>query len=141
MRAAIAILLLLSALCVSAQADPLCGTWRMTSGAAEFRITPSPTEPGHFEITLISCRDLSIDEGTRIGHATATATPGRYVARMSSAPGSRIDRKRSLVLTVRSDGSMSFQPYQAGKRVHLWRWIPYIFRVGILPDKQTQSDI
>ncbi|MDE6454050.1 MAG: hypothetical protein K2L27_07605 [Muribaculaceae bacterium] len=141
----LATLLLLWLACMlpatAAAPHPLEGAWRIISTGAEIEIRRSATDPDGFDITLLSSHDMSMPEGMHIGTATRTATPGRYVAAMRTQPSSPLHRTRRMVLTLRPDGALSFEPYTKGRTINLWRWIPYLFRVTVEKGYKAPSDI
>ena len=134
--------MLCCAACTFAQStDAIAGRWRMTGGGAEFSISPSATSAGVFTITLTDTDDMSLLPGTIIGEARTTATPGRYVATMAANPNRPKGKKRNLVITVKPNGSLSFEPYRTGRSISLWRWLPYMFRVTVTRPGHQPSDI
>jgi len=134
--------MLCCAVCAPAQnSDAITGCWRMTCGNAEFTITASATTAGAFDITLTDTDDMSLMPGTVIGEAHTTATPGRYVATMAVNPNRPKGKKRNLVITIRPNGSLSFEPYRTGRSISLWRWLPYMFRVTVTRPGRQPLDI
>lgn len=140
MRAVLSFLLLTIALCTGA-ANGVEGSWRMTSGSAEFKIVPSGSTPGSYDIVLLYSHDMSAPTGAIIGEMRTTATPGRYVASFASNPARPGSKRRNLVATLNYNGSLSFEPFRKGKRVSLWRWIPYLFRVTVIQESKQPADI
>lgn len=139
MRLFATLLLFVAAVAASA-ADPLCGRWRMTSGGAEIEIAPHPTDADTYSVTLYHSEDYTIPAATPIGQIRRTATPGRYVATLCDNPTAPFPKKRSLVVSVRTDGTLGFEPYSKGRRISLWRWIPYLFRVTVIERGHQPSD-
>ena len=121
--------------------DPVCGRWRLLSGGAELNISPSPGIQGEYLISVIDAEDMSLPAGTHVGSLRRTATPGRYIASLLSNPSRIKSKKRNLVVTLRPEGSLSFEPYRSGKRISLWRWIPYLFRVTVVQEGHQPADI
>ena len=131
-----------AAFCVSAQSsDAIVGKWHVTGSNAEFEVSPSPTTAGQFRITLLNADDMSIIPGTVIGSAHTTPTPGRYVASMAASPSRPKGKQRKLVITIKANGSLGFEPFSTGRRISLWRWIPYLFRVTVSEPHKPPADI
>ena len=102
-----------AAFCVSAQSsDAIVGKWHVTGSNAEFEVSPSPTTAGQFRITLLNADDMSIMPGTVIGSAHTTPTPGRYVASMAASPSRPKGKQRKLVITIKANGSLGFDPFR-----------------------------
>lgn len=121
--------------------DAVEGDWRMTASGTEFRISRPPTGGDSFEIILIDSPDMSLLPGTLIGTARITPTPGRYVARMLLNPAHPHARKRDVLLKITPEGNLEFEPFRSGKRISLWRWLPYLFRVTVLESGHEPAGI
>lgn len=139
-RLAAALVFCVAALFAAAQGD-VCGTWRILSSGAEFSVTHSPTQADVYLLAMEHSPDMSVLPGTPIGEMRRTATPGRFVATMCATPGKLFAKKRNLVISLNANGSMRFEPYSKGKRITLWRWIPYFFRVTVRDPLKPPSDI
>ena len=85
-----------------------------------------------YRIVIIKPDDLSIDPGTVMGYISATAKSDLYEAYIytdSSLEGIlSIPKKFTLTL---SDNNLAFNEYKTEVKINLWRWIPYIYRVGV----------
>lgn len=140
-----ALCLCLFALCTlagSAQGESaITGRWRLTASGAEISITPATGSAGRYDITLLNAEDMSLPTGIVIGEVQTTPTPGRFAARIAANPNRPKGKRRSMVITLKPNGSLSFEPYRSGTRVSLWRWIPYLFRVTVLQPGRQPSDI
>ena len=111
-------------------ADPLGGIWRMGPDGATIAILPTPSSQGHFEIYLLDSPDMSVIPGQIIGSASATGSYGTYDAEFSGT-GKLISKRQRFILTLSSDGSLGFKSYKKGKKISLWRWLPYLFRFSV----------
>lgn len=109
--------------------------WRRTEHKPIARIQ------GEYLISVIDAEDMSLPAGTHVGSLRRTPTPGRYIASLLSNPSRIKSKKRNLVVTLRPEGSLSFEPYRSGKRISLWRWIPYLFRVTVVQEGHQPADI
>lgn len=127
-----ALVLCLMSLAASADDYGIVGHWRMTGDAdCEFEIRPSQVDPGSYEMLVVSCADMSVQAGTPIGSLHSTPTPGRYLARISSKPEKAGARKVDVVVNLGDKGNLTFHTFRKGKRINLWRLLPYMFRVTI----------
>lgn len=110
----------------------IVGLWRMTGTAdCEFEIRPSATDPGSYDMLAVSCADMSVLPGTPLGTLHATPTPGRFLALISSRPEKAGARKVNVVVNLGNDGNITFHTFRKGKRINLWRMLPYMFRISI----------
>ena len=85
-----------------------------------------------YRIVIINPEQLSIEPGTIMGYISATAKKDHYEAYIytdSSLEGLlSIPKKFTLNL---SDNHLVFNEYKTSVSINLWRWIPYIYRVGV----------
>lgn len=136
--------LLLTALATLATAsarEAVEGEWRIAGSGVEFAVTASPTEADVCDITLLDATDMSLLPGTRIGTLRRTPVAGRYVARMVVDPSRPLGRKRDMLVQLTDQGTLTFRPYSKGRRISLWRWIPYLFRVTVVESGREPDDI
>ena len=141
LRQAISLLLALAPLFLSAQVqDAVSGRWRLTSGGAEIEIAQTPAKAGSYVIRYVDGPDMSIPPGKEIGEMHSTPTPGRFLAHMRSNPARAHSKRRSLIVTLKSEGSLSFQPYRSGMSISLWRLLPYLFRVTVVQPGQQPAE-
>lgn len=109
--------------------DPLAGIWRMGGDGATFAALPS-TNQATLDLVILDSPDMSVIPGTPLGRATATGKPGTYDAELYG--GKRQSKsKMRYIITIDEDGNLSFSPYKRGRKVALWRWIPYLFRMTV----------
>lgn len=139
----VAVLLLSVAAAVSGYGrDAAEGDWRMTGSGVEFAVTQSATEADVLDLTLLHAEDMSLLPGTHIGTMRRTPESGRYVARIAVNPsGAKGRRMRNVLVKFTDEGSLIFEPYRSGKRISLWRWIPYLFRVTVIEDGREPAGI
>ncbi|MDE6498416.1 MAG: hypothetical protein K2L21_07135 [Muribaculaceae bacterium] len=110
----------------------IVGRWRTTGPAdCEFEIKPSTTAPDSYDMLVVNCADMSVFPGTSIGTLHTTPTPGRFLARISSHPERAGAKKVDVVINLGDEGNLTFQAFKKGKRINLWRLLPYMFRVTI----------
>lgn len=121
-------------------ADPMLGRWSILSTGTEIEIIPGDGGAGYYDVKLHDCADYRLPIGITIGNIRPSATPGRFVASIAEKPGAHRKRMRDLVVSLRPDGTLSFEPYHKGRRISLWRWIPYMFRVTVLMPGEQPSD-
>ncbi|MDE6269609.1 MAG: hypothetical protein K2M12_01975, partial [Muribaculaceae bacterium] len=93
-----------------------------------------------YEIRLEDSPDMSLVPGTLIGTMQRTPSPGRFVARMVQNPSAPHGRKRNLLFKLTPEGNISFEVINTGRRISLWRWIPYLFRVTVIENRQAPAD-
>lgn len=138
-RACLLLTLAISATLALRAAEAIEGHWRITSSGVEFSITRSGADI--YDIHLLDSPDMSLMPGTLIGTLERTPLPGRFVARMTVDPSSPDKRRRQLLFKLTPEGSISFEPINSGRRISLWRWIPYLFRVTVVENRQPPADI
>lgn len=111
-------------------ADPICGLWRIGGGGALIAILPETASTARFEIYLLDSPDMSVIPGNKIGSAVATGQPGHYDAELAQSQ-SILKKRQRYIFTLDRDGYLSFKPYKQGKKVSLWRLLPYLFRASV----------
>ena len=111
-------------------ADPLCGIWRIGGDGALIAILPETASTARFEIYLLDSPDMSVIPGNKIGSATATGQPGIYDAELAQSQ-SLLKKRQRYIFTLDRDGYLSLKPYKQGKKVSLWRLLPYLFRASV----------
>lgn len=110
--------------------DPLTGLWRMGGDGATFAVLPVEGSSTSFDIVIIDSPDMSVLPGTRFGHATTTGRSGTYDAELYGDVNPT-KRKLRYILSIDDNGLLTFKSYKRGKRIALWRWIPYLFRMTV----------
>lgn len=121
--------------------DPLCGLWRMGTDGATVAILPVNASRGRFDIFLIDSPDLSAIPGRLIGNAVSTGSAATYDAEFAGA-GKFHNRRQRFIITLGDDGHLHFKPYKKGKKISLWRWLPYLYRFTItdIDTRPTNAD-
>lgn len=121
--------------------DPLCGLWRMGTDGATVAILPVNASRGRFDIFLIDSPDLSAIPGRQIGSVVTTGSAATYDAEFVGAGKFRNKRQR-FIITLGDDGHLSLRPYKKGKKISLWRWLPYLYRftVSDIDTRPTNAD-
>ena len=112
-------------------ADPICGIWHIGGDGALIAIIPETASTARFDIYLLDSPDLSVIPGEKIGSAVATGQPGIYDAELSASPQSLLKKRLRYIFTLGRDGYLSLKSYKQGKKVALWRLLPYLFRARI----------
>lgn len=134
----------------SGSPDPLSGIWRIGTSDAVIALLPSTHDPHAFDIWLLDSPDMSVIPGCKIGSATPTGATATYDAVISSDGNTRpathtisrlFKRPQHLVMAIGHDGRMTLKTYKKGKKIALWRLIPYLFRVSISDTDSRPSDI
>lgn len=115
-------------------ADPLEGDWQVNGGGACLRFATPDIDGDPLRVIWLDGDDWRIPPGTVIGHAVPGATPGVYDCSLSVNPaGRRRHTTATFVLRMTDDGDgLSFEAYRRNRRISLWRWIPYLFRVTVI---------
>lgn len=110
--------------------DPLSGIWQLGGDGAVIAIVPERSTTARFEIYLLDSPDMSVIPGNQIGTAVATGQPGRYDVSLDGTQNI-VRKKRRFIFTIDDTGHLKINPYKQGKKVALWRLIPYMFRVSV----------
>lgn len=121
--------------------DPLCGLWRMGTDGATVAILPASASRGKFEIFLIDSPDLSAIPGRLIGNAATTGSAATYDAEFAG-DGKFHNKRQRFIITLGDDGRLSLKPYKKGKKISLWKWLPYLyrFRISDINTRPTNAD-
>lgn len=126
-------------------ADPIVGRWQVNAGGAVFDIQPLPGNAEAFVMLWVDGPDFSIAPGTEIGRVYPAATPGTYDCHAATDPRRQGLRKRSADFVIRFSptdaNTITFDAYHRSKRVSLWRWVPYFFRVTVIQDSNRPDDL
>jgi hypothetical protein len=113
--------------------DPIEGLWQFVGDGATVAITARAGYDGQFDITLLDSPDMSIAPMTICGQLQTTAKVGAYDARLRLKPADGIkSRTKDCVITLTDTGRFSIAAYNRTKRISLWRWLPYLFRVTVI---------
>lgn len=126
-----------------ARGQAIEGVWRMTASAESvLAITARAGSAGTYDVWLLDSPDYRIEPCQLIGSAREGAERGSYDLTLTERPGAVRARKRSFIATVDGDdhGRLRLHAYNRGKRISLWRWLPYLFRVTIINQSDRPSD-
>ncbi|MBR5551830.1 MAG: hypothetical protein IKV83_07940 [Muribaculaceae bacterium] len=85
-----------------------------------------------YRIVILKPQQLSIEPGTIMGYISATAKKDNYEAYIytDSTLEGILSIPKKFTLTL-SDNHLAFNEYKTSVSINLWRWIPYIYRVGV----------
>lgn len=85
-----------------------------------------------YRIVIIKSNQLHIEPGTIMGYAIATTKPNCYDAHIytSSLLDGILSSPHTFTLNLKDD-FLSFNRYKTEIKVNLWRWLPYIYRIGL----------
>lgn len=110
--------------------DNIEGVWQFPDDGATLLI--KRTSASTFDIMLLDSPHLIVTDPITIGKAATAPTKNTYNARLSAS--SLADKRlkdNDIKLTITEVGMLSLSPYHHKLKLHLRRWIPYFFRVGI----------
>ena len=115
------------------------GVWQFVDNGAEIVIeqyTPDAlyNAPTHlYRIIIISSPMLSISPGTIMGYITTTAKANTYDARIYTQGelSGILSKPDKFTLTLNDDKYLSFSKYKKTIKANLWRWLPYVYRIGL----------
>ncbi len=127
-------------------ADPLVGRWQVNGGGALIDIVARAGNDGSLAMLWIDGPDLSIPEGTEIAVIYPTHTIGTYDCRASSDPVRTANaRTRDINFVIKFDentnNSVGFHTYQRKRKISLWRWIPYLFRISLINESNRPNNL
>lgn len=127
-------------------ASGISGVWRTTKAGAIFELRPMAGHSDSYDVVLVDGADYRICSGTVVGTMHATAKDGVYDASFVSDPASTgkmslKGKQRCMVTFDDNNLRCTFSPYGRGKRLALYRLVPYLFRVAVVDDSRRQPDI
>lgn len=112
------------------QYDDLEGVWQFPDDGATLLIKRNSATA--FAIILLDSPKFLVTEPTTIGKAIIAPEPHTYDAHLSrSAIGDRRLKDNDIKLSITATGMLSLTPYHQKMKLHLRRWLPYFFRVGV----------
>lgn len=134
-----------SLLCVidRGNAQPIEGVWRLTaSPESVLAITARAGVPGTYDVWLLDSPDYRIEPYQLIGSAREGGERGSYDLTLTDRPGVMKARKRTFIATADGDdsGRLRLRAYHRGKRISIWRWLPYLFRVTVINQSDRPAD-
>lgn len=145
-RPALLVVAALSSLAAAAT-DPIEGRWTVNGGGAVIEIARAPGADERFSVTMVDSPDLKVAPGTVLGYACPAPATGRYDCHLSADPSPRHRRAggRKVDFSIEfADGTSDaiiFSYYQKGRRISLWRWLPYLFRVTVSDPHRDSSGL
>ncbi len=107
--------------------EPIEGLWQWPDDGTLALISRSSEST--FDLIVIDSPRLDIAPGTVMGRAVSTPKVNVYDARIYSGSGEK--STKCTITTVASGSRLAFEGYREGKRVSLWRWLPYVFRITV----------
>lgn len=140
--------LLIPALLVASSAmatQPLEGEWQVNDDGPLLSIVASPGSPDRLSIVWIDGPDLGIAEGTEVGMATPSVTPGLYDCTAWKDPRGDKGRKKGKVhFAIRLDSasadSFVFEGYEKKKVFRLNALLPYWTRRTFIKNIDTRPE-
>ncbi len=86
-----------------------------------------------YRIVIIKSPRLSLENGTIMGYITNTAKRNCYECALYTDGGLNgiLSRPQTFTLNLTDNNLLSFNEYKTEVKIDLWRWIPYIYRVGL----------
>lgn len=143
-RSVLTVMLAAAAWLCACAADALEGDWQVHGGGACLRVCPAPVPGAPMAVLWLDGPDPSIAPMEQIGEAVPGAEPGLYDFRVKADPASGKKRARYMSFAVRltdSADGLAFEAYNRGRRVSLWRWIPYLFRVTVSEPRRRPAGL
>lgn len=118
------------------------GIYRMGGEGALFAIVPSPGHTHRYDLIILESPDFSVEPGTKFGYAVAGGSKDVYDAKVyGRLRADRSNKSHTFALRLRDDGYLSFEEYRNSKRISLWRWIPYLFRVTVIEENNRPKGL
>lgn len=86
-----------------------------------------------YRMVIIKSPMRAIQPGTIMGYITTTTKRNNYDAHIYTSGGLSgiLSKPKTFTLTITDDQFMSFNEYKKELKVNLWRWLPYIYRIGL----------
>lgn len=145
MRSLLIIFSLFAAITMHA-ADPLEGRWQVNGDGALVDIVATAGTSGVMEMRWVDGPDLSIEPGTVVGTITPSSTAKVYDCHALVDPRqSNVAKQRKVYFAIRflgdSANDIGFEAYERRRRISLWRWIPYMFRVSLTKEASRPNEL
>lgn len=85
-----------------------------------------------YRIIIIKSPMLSIENGTLMGYISNTAKRNCYEGKLytKGSLDGILSKPQTFTLNLTDDYLLSFHEYKTEVKIDLWRWIPYMYRVG-----------
>lgn len=142
---AVLLALALAAATAASATDPLEGRWEINGRGATVDIAPAPGQPGVLEMSVADSPDMSVAPGTVIGTVVPSSVTGVYDCRVSSDPRGIHHKRGTVAFTIEfaddTGDAVRFNYYRHRRRVSLWRWIPYLFRVAVVSPAESPANL
>ena len=119
------------------------GVWRLTASPETIiAISSCGASDSRFDIWLLDSPDYRVEPCVHIGQATEGARRGSYDLTMCEQPGKKPVRKHSFIAEFENgdSGRLILKAYKRGKRISVWRWLPYMFRVTVIDRTNRPTD-
>ena len=115
------------------------GVWQFVDDGAVIaieRFNPdyiAGTQTNHYRMVIIKSPVLSIERGTVMGYIISTAKRNIFDAYIYTSGGLEglLSKPKTFTLNLSDDNLLSFNEYKTEVKINLWRWLPYIYRVGL----------
>ena len=124
--------------------SPIEGIWQISGEGAVIAISRKPATQATYEVRIIDSPALEILPGQIVGELTTTGADDVWEARFAK-PG-KSDRplpksgSRDFMCKLVSPGVMRFSSFRKNRKISLWRWIPYLFRVTVSEKPTRPAD-
>ena len=95
----------------------------------------------YYRMVIIKSPMRAIETGTVMGYIVPTAKRNIYDAKIYTSGGLEgiLSIPKTFTLNLSDDNYLTFNEYKTEIKINLWRWVPYIYRVG-LSIKNTRPD-
>lgn len=114
------------------------GVWQFVNDGAIIaieRFNPdniAGIQNNHYRMVIIKSPMRAIEQGTVMGYITSTAKRNIYDASIYTSGGLEgiLSLPKTFTLNLSDDNLLSFNEYKTEININLWKWVPYIYRVG-----------
>lgn len=124
--------------------SPIEGIWQISGEGAVIAISRKPASKANFEVSIIDSPALEVLPGTIVGELTTTGADDMWEARFVRAgkAGQALPRvgSRDFMCRLVSPGVLRFSSFRKNRKISLWRWIPYLFRVSVSEKPTRPAD-
>lgn len=111
------------------------GLWQWVDDGAIIAIERAKTIEAvtTYRMVVIESPHRSIRPGTVMGYLTTTAKQDNFDARIytDNNLNGLLHSSKSFNIVMSDNSRLAITPYREGISVSLWRWIPYMYRIGI----------
>ncbi len=118
------------------------GIWRFMPDGAAVTIERAEMRSGmpvtKYNVIMTESVDDEVEVGTLIGYVYATADPTRFKAKLfTNIHGYKSSKLKNFELTLSDKAHLNFMASNNKIRLDFWRWIPYLFRVSVVRNKES----